>query len=393
MEESKTDKCPYCNQPITHQELEQIQIRIKADLAAEMQKFESEAKARIEADEKRIAEERKNLEGERARSEHLRKQLEEEKLSYQSKLKQEADNRLQTELKKVHEEHDKVLALQKQLDDDKAAYRQQLEKENQERLAQERDRIQKELEEKQKELLEEGKKAGRLEGDGERRNLQKKIEDLSRQLEKKTADELGSLPEEELAKRLAEAFREDKISRIPKGEQGADVRHEVVHKGVPCGLIIYESKNRKDWQNAYIDRAKQYKVMYKTSSVILVSISFPAGEQNFCIREGIVIVHPSIVVPIVEIIRATILKLHLTNLSMQERETKMKEVYEYIAGEHFKVQIDGIVTNIADLQKVQQKEKEEHDRVWSKQTALFEALQRSAFTIKSKIDNIIQRTD
>lgn len=353
MENQKTEKCPYCNQPITHKELEQIEGRIKTDFDVKMEKFESETRAKIQADEKKIAEERRLLEQDKSRAEQSRKQLE----------------------------------------DEKTVYRQQLEKEAQEKLSHEREQIQKSLEEKQRELLEEGKKTGRIEGDAERRSLQKTVEDLRRQLEKKTADELGSLPEEELAKRLAEAFREDKVTRIPKGEQGADVRQDIFHKGVPCGLIVYESKNRKDWQNAYIDRAKQYKVMYKTSSVILVSISFPAGEQNFCIREGIVIVHPSIVVPIAEIIRATILKLHLANLSLQERETKIKEVYEYISGEHFKVQIDGIVTNIADLQKVQQKEKEEHDRVWSKQTALFEALQRSAFTIKGKIDNIIQRTD
>jgi len=353
MGELRTEKCPYCSQPITHQELEQIEARIKADFDAKMRRFELEARARIETDEKKIAEEKRLLEQERARSEQLRKQLGDEKLTYQSKLKQEADAAIQAELNRLHEEHNA----------------------------------------KQRDLIEEGKKSGRLEGDIERRNLQKKIEDLSRQLEKKTADELGSLPEEELARRLAEAFREDKITRIPKGEQGADVRHEIYYKGIPCGLIIYESKNRKDWQNAYVDRAKEYKTVYKTSSVILVSISFPSGEQNFCIKEGIVIVHPSIVVPIAEIIRGTLLKLHLSNLSQQEIETKMKEVYDYIAGDYFKVQIDGIVQNISDLQRIQQKEKEEHDRVWTRETALFEALQRSAFMIKSKIDNIIQRTD
>lgn len=137
-----------------------------------------------------------------------------------------------------------------------------IEKQASEKIQKEIENTQKTFQTKEKDLIEEGKKAGRLEGDGERRNLQKKVEELGRQLEKKTADELGSLSEEELAKRLAEAFREDKISRIPKGEQGADTRHEIIHKGLPCGLIIYESKNRKDWNNAYIDRAKEYKTMY-----------------------------------------------------------------------------------------------------------------------------------
>lgn len=353
MQEAKTDRCPYCNQTITHTELQRIEDRIKTELDSKMKAAEAEARAKLQAEQKSIDEAKNALERREIEVAQLKKNVEQDKQSYKEKLKREADDH----------------------------------------LAKETEKIQKEFQNKQKDLIEEGRKAGRLEGDAEKRTLQKTVEELKRQLEKKTADELGSLSEEELAKRLGDVFREDKISRIPKGEQGADVRHEIIHRGLPCGLIIYESKNRKDWQNSYIDRAKEYKTMYQTQSVILVSITFPSGEQNFCIKDGIVVVHPSIVIPVVQIIRGTILKLHLQNLSQQEIATKMNEVYKYISGDEFKVQLDSIFHNISDLQKIQKDEQRAHQNVWTKQTTLFDALQKSAFTIQNRIDNIIQSTD
>ena len=53
---------------------------------------------------------------------------------------------------------------------------------------------------------------------------------------------------------LREAFQGDNITRIKKGEPGADIRHEVMHKGEVCGTILYDSKNRQLWQNAHAQK-------------------------------------------------------------------------------------------------------------------------------------------
>jgi hypothetical protein len=73
--------------------------------------------------------------------------------------------------------------------------------------------------------------------------LIKKMQLLENQLKKKTPNELGDGAEIDLFEALRESFSGDKITRIPKGQMGADIVHEVLYKGETCGRIIVDSKN------------------------------------------------------------------------------------------------------------------------------------------------------
>ena len=68
---------------------------------------------------------------------------------------------------------------------------------------------------------------------------------MEKQLQKKTANELGDGAEIDLFEALRESFPGDKITRIPKGQAGVDILHEVLYKGESCGKIIVDSKNRQ----------------------------------------------------------------------------------------------------------------------------------------------------
>src|SRR5258706_228606 len=80
----------------------------------------------------------------------------------------------------------------------------------------------------------------------------KRTEALNRQLEKKTANELGEGGEIDIFEALRAEFPKDDISRVKKGQPGVDIVIEVLHKGTPCGKIVIDSKNRSGWQNAYV---------------------------------------------------------------------------------------------------------------------------------------------
>src|SRR5262249_38174679 len=71
--------------------------------------------------------------------------------------------------------------------------------------------------------------------------MQMKLQELSRKLEKKTANELGESPEVDLFDALRESFPDDRIERVRRGAQGADIHQTVIHKGQRCGLIIFDS--------------------------------------------------------------------------------------------------------------------------------------------------------
>ena len=65
----------------------------------------------------------------------------------------------------------------------------------------------------------------------ETQRLSGKLEDLARQLERKTANELGEGAEIDLFGSLKQEFEGDQIRRVSKGAAGADIIHGVVHGG------------------------------------------------------------------------------------------------------------------------------------------------------------------
>ena len=87
--------------------------------------------------------------------------------------------------------------------------------------------------------------------------LQSELADMQRKLEGKTANELGEGSEIDLFEQLKDAFEGDRIQRVPKGVNGADVIHEVIHNGKVCGKIVYDAKNRNAWQNEFVIKLKR----------------------------------------------------------------------------------------------------------------------------------------
>src|SRR5215813_9144701 len=69
----------------------------------------------------------------------------------------------------------------------------------------------------------------------ERESYQKKFNEMQRQLDRKTANEVGDGAEIDLLELLRETFLDDRITRIKKGEPGADIVHEVLYRGKTCG--------------------------------------------------------------------------------------------------------------------------------------------------------------
>ena len=84
-----------------------------------------------------------------------------------------------------------------------------------------------------------------------------KAESLQRDLDQKSANDLGESAEMDLFEALKKAFPHDHISRVPRGTLGADIIQIVIHNGRRCGKIIHESKNSKQWRPEYISKAAQ----------------------------------------------------------------------------------------------------------------------------------------
>jgi hypothetical protein len=227
----------------------------------------------------------------------------------------------------------------------------------------------------------------------EKQKLTGKLEELTRQLEKKSADERGEGAEVNLFEKLKEEFPRDNIRRVGKGAQGADIIHEVIHNNKVCGRIVFDCKDRSAWRNDYVTKLREDQTAAKAEHAILSSRVLPAGARQFCEQSGVLIANPARVIALVQMLRRHIVQLSTLRLSNEKRAQKTAALYEFIRSDRCTQLFERIDGQAEDLLKLQEKEKKEHDALWKKQGTLYRGVQKACGDLCSEIDRIIETAD
>ncbi len=168
----------------------------------------------------------------------------------------------------------------------------------------------------------------------ENQKLSTKVNELQRALEKKTTEELGEGAEVDLYESLRTEFPDDKITRIPRGVAGADVRQIVMDRGESCGTILYDSKNHKQFRYEHVTKLRTDQLAEKAEHAVLSTQKFPQGKYQIHIQEGVILANPARVLSIATILRQQLIQLHTLRLSSVERESKTAALYEFINSAH-----------------------------------------------------------
>jgi hypothetical protein len=223
----------------------------------------------------------------------------------------------------------------------------------------------------------------------DQQKLQGKLQDLQRQLEKKSAHELGEGSEVDLFEQLRAAFEGDRIARVGKGVNGADVIHEVIHNGRVCSKIVYDAKNRNAWQNEFATKLRADKIAQAADHAILSSNKFPKDTAHVHYQDGVIIASPARVVAIVQLLRDQVVRMHELRISKEGREQKSVELYAFITSEHCKALLDQVETQAGRMLELDSKEQEAHRRLWDQRKKLINSVQKARSDLVFEIDRII----
>lgn len=217
-------------------------------------------------------------------------------------------------------------------------------------------------------------------------------ESLQKKLERKTANELGDGGEINVFESLRDAFDGNggKTTRIPKGENGADILHEVFHKGEACGRIIIDAKNRQAWQNIFVTKLRQDQVEAGAEHAILATTAFPAGKKEMCIESGVIVISPPRVVYLVQLLRQAMITMHIKGLSMKERTSKMNRLYSLITSESYGAKFTEANRLTQDLLELEVQEKTTHDNVWKKRGALVKRMHNVLREVETEVAAVIE---
>jgi hypothetical protein len=227
----------------------------------------------------------------------------------------------------------------------------------------------------------------------ETQRLTGKLEDLARQLERKTANELGEGAEIDLFESLKQEFEGDLIKRVSKGAAGADIIHDVVHGGKVCGRIVYDAKNRNAWRNEYVTKLREDQITAEAEHAILSSLKFPADARQLHVQDGVIIANPARVLALVQMLRRHIVQIHTLRLSNVERDTKTDALYEFIRSERCSQLFARIDGHAESLLKLQAQERKAHDATWKRQGTVYRAIQKDGAELSAEIDRIIGTQD
>ena len=358
------DRCPTCDQPIPNDRREEVQSRIDAR-ARELQ---AEAEARVKAEVQQArSEDAAVLEAEKAkfaaREDAVRQEGEARAAAgFATKLKETADAKLAADKKIAELQANQELAVAARV----LEVREALEKDKVRALG-----------------------AADAKHFEENQKWKKLFEDAQRKLESKTAEELGEGAEVDLFEALKAKFPTDLITRVGRGNAGADVMHEVRHNGAVCGLIVYDSKNHGAWRGEHAAKLREDQLAAKADHAILSTRKFPSGAQQLHIENGVILVNPARAVMIAKILRRHTVQLHTSKASNQERSRKSDEIYAFMTSERFEQFIGTLMGATKDLDDLQVEERKAHEKTWRRQGEMVAKLKKATSTFDEAVERII----
>ncbi|AAD08189.1 DUF2130 domain-containing protein [Helicobacter pylori] len=387
MQENQTRPfiCPKCQEPIDVNEAlyKQIEQENQNKFLAQQKEFEKEV------NEKRAQylSYFKNLE---QKEETLKEREKEQQAKFDEAVKQASALALQDERAKIIEEARKnafleqqkgLELLQKELDEkskqvqelhQKEAEIERLKRENNEaesrlkaenekklneKLDLEREKIEKALHEKnelkfkqQEEQLEMLR--------NELKNAQRKAELSSQQFQ-------GEVQELAIEEFLRQKFPLDCIEEIKKGQRGGDCI-QVVHtrEFQNCGKIYYESKRTKEFQKAWVEKLKSDMREIGADVGVIVSEALPKEMERMGLFEGVWVCSFEEFKGLSAVLREGVIQVSLAKKSQENKGDKVNLLYHYLTSSEFSMQVNVIIEGFEQLRADLESEKRAMARIW-----------------------------
>ncbi|EQD34176.1 hypothetical protein B2A_12775, partial [mine drainage metagenome] len=161
----------------------------------------------------------------------------------------------------------------------------------------------------------------------------------------------GEVLELDLESVLIAKFPGDEIKAVKNGVRGADLIQVVRNNALqPCGTIVWEAKNAKNWSSAWIAKLKDDQRAARAGLAVLVSTTLPAAIRGFGCLDGVWVSdlasYPALAIALreqlIEVVRARVVSTGVN--------AKMELLYGYLSGHEFRNRIEAIVEAFTAMQ-------------------------------------------
>lgn len=220
--------------------------------------------------------------------------------------------------------------------------------------------------------------------------LKKEINNLKQTAEQGSQQIQGEVTEEHLKSILKENFYEDLIEDVPVGVKGADIVQTIRDfQGRPCGIILWESKNTRIWQETWIDKLKADQKVVNANFSILVSKALPRDIPNFGDIRNVWVTSIELVIPLTKILRNAIIELHQKDQTLEGKSLKMDKLYSYLTSSGFKNRVSDCLEGFRLMEAELKKEIKSTKKRWAKQEALINRVEDNIITMYGSFEGIV----
>ena len=206
-------------------------------------------------------------------------------------------------------------------------------------------------------------------------DMRRQIEDLKRKAEQGSQQLQGEAGEAELEAVLRSAFPFDDVKPVAQGVRGADIHQVVVDpRGCPCGSILWECKNAKNWSDGWIAKLKDDQRALRADVAVLVTASLPKGCARFTFVEGVLVTDFASAAPLAAIVRTNLLQLAQARNAAATKGEKLELLYRYLSGIEFRQRVEAIVEAFDRMREDLDQERRAAERQWAKRTKQIDAV-------------------
>jgi hypothetical protein len=307
-------------------------------------------------------------------AEEFERALAEQKRALEAQLAAEAKKRFDTERKAMGEAIAAKEGALEKFRSDELQLRRMLREAEDAKKSQELD-YQRKLDEERKRIEAQARSAageefGRREAQlkAQIESAQREAADLKRKLEQGAVQFQGEGLEVSLEALLRAAFPLDEIVPVPKGMNGADLLQRVrAPSGACCGTIIWEAKQTKAWQPAWLRKLKDDQQAVGAEAAVIVTASMPKDTREPFVREADVwIARFDAARPLAEALRSALLQLHNARQANVGRSEKMELLYNYICSPQFTQRVKSVVEGFTVMRQELEQEKMAAVRMFKK---------------------------
>jgi len=386
-------KCPLCSKPLATDEYGKAISELKQKL---QENFDEQNFEQKEEYDLRIEELEKN---------HKRA-LEDNHLLHEQQLKQlqnELEKSYKTQADIIQKNYDHIL---KQNEKQFIDLEKQLKNNHKKEISEKSKQIQllqKEQKNYKKMAIDEARETFASKERSLEQNLQQKdiqiqrfaneIETLKKQIQASQSELKGEAGELDLYAALTEAFPTDHFRRQTRGISSGDLVQQIRTANSTLDVpIVYDNKSANQVSKKDIEKAQKYQKIHGTNYVLIVSANLPknaAPNGMYGSKDGIILVHPSLVVEVAKQIRTAIMEIARLSKSKQDRNGKESKLYEYVISQEFSLLLEKIARTNEKLFLLQSKEEKDHQVLWNTRKDLVDFLVKSYNDVSSGIESII----